>query len=328
MSIRWTEQCVTEVELRAHHVVGGWWRDATLDDLRKACEAVGLVCVVDASGKYATDLDELRTRAEKAEAELAAAKADDGALFSVRDAIDPHRQPGEPRAETVRRLAAERDALRTRAEKADAEIATLTQRAEKVERLHADAEKQIACRNELRAQVASLTAERDALRARAEEAEKAYADKVLELKDEREESADKSMRADAELSNLRAQVAALQPTAERATDEELRKVFTDAVKHARESTGHNGGGMAVPDVHANEAGIRAVAARVRAERCLVTRAVSKNVDILVTIHADGWKIRTSPQTPDAMWKGPNDCKHALKAADVPATLARMLGGGQ
>jgi hypothetical protein len=97
----------------------------------------------------------------------------------------------------------------------------------------------------------------------------------------------------------------------RATDEELTGIFLEAREKPESST--------------LTGGLRAVAERVRRERCLVTRAVEENIDVRFSIHMDGWKIRTSPQTPDAQWKGPDACRYGLKPADVARVLAEMLG---
>lgn len=68
--------------------------------------------------------DSLRKSAERAEAELFALR-NEGEMFSTRGVIDPLRKPGESRAEAVRRLAAEREALRERAERAEAALASV-----------------------------------------------------------------------------------------------------------------------------------------------------------------------------------------------------------
>lgn len=89
-----------------------------------------------AAVKGAAERDELRARAEKAEAELEAARASASLVTMVGD-IGVRNSGDATRLEAI---LAERDAAIARAEKAEA--------------LHAEAEGQIACRNELRARIA------------------------------------------------------------------------------------------------------------------------------------------------------------------------------
>ena len=94
---------------------------------------------------------------------------------------------------------------------------------------------------------------------------------------------------------------ARQPAQDRATDEELVAIFENAYEHGALE---------------NIVGVRAVAAHVRGERCLIARAVAVGEGFSVTRRATGagWRIR--------MVGGPGaECA----PADVPATLARLLG---
>ena len=96
---------------------------------------------------------------------------------------------------------------------------------------------------------------------------------------------------------------------DRATDEELERAYSVAYARAWESE------LSTPD-RGERAGILAVAAHVRGERCLVARAVAVGEGFSVTCRATGagWRIR--------MVGGPGaECA----PADVPATLARLLG---
>lgn len=102
---------------------------------------------------------------------------------------------------------------------------------------------------------------------------------------------------------------ARQPAQDRATDEELERAYSVAYARAWESE------LSTPD-RGERAGIRAVAAHVRGERCLIARAVAVGEGFSVTRRATGagWRIR--------MVGGPGaECA----PADVPATLARLLG---
>lgn len=106
------------------------------------------------------------------------------------------------------------------------------------------------------------------------------------------------------------------------TDTVLCRVFVDAFEEANRH--------GVSDSGADRAGILAVAARVRAERpaCLVARAVALGCD--VEVWREGyesqyeWRVTVESVTSDL---GVNDVVktiHNVPAADVPATLARLL----
>lgn len=105
---------VTELDIELRNVTASSGADkAERDEWRSRCLEAEVA------------RDSLRASAERAEAELFALR-NEGEMFSTRGAIDPLRKPGESRAEAVRRLAADRDSLRERAEKAEAELARLT----------------------------------------------------------------------------------------------------------------------------------------------------------------------------------------------------------
>ena len=104
-----------------------------------------------------------------------------------------------------------------------------------------------------------------------------------------------------------------QPAQDRATDEELADLYAreyDAQAHQTRdpfSKSHS---------DCRRAAVAAVAAHVRGERCLIARAVAVGEGFSVTRRATGagWRIR--------MVGGPGaECA----PADVPATLARLLG---
>ena len=103
-----------------------------------------------------------------------------------------------------------------------------------------------------------------------------------------------------------------QPDADRATDEELVEVAKKAMDACRA-----GEFPLIPIA-------LAVAARVRQERCLVTRAVGMLADVSLARHPQrGLGERTYTirvQCPAE----PNAIAAAVPAADVPATLARLL----
>lgn len=99
-----------------------------------------------------------------------------------------------------------------------------------------------------------------------------------------------------------------QPDADRATDEELVEVAKKAMDACRA-----GEFPLIPIA-------LAVAARVRQERCLVTRAVAANVDIRVC-EDDGGGFMVGVHAPGC----DEELARCVPAADVPATLARLLG---
>ena len=99
-------------------------------------------------------------------------------------------------------------------------------------------------------------------------------------------------------------------TEPRATDEELFAIADAVYEEAH-------GGEVLNGLHEIA---RRVAAHVRGERCLVTRAVAANVDIRVC-EDDGGGFLVGVHAPDC----DEDLERNVPAADVPATLVRLLG---
>jgi len=98
-----------------------------------------------------------------------------------------------------------------------------------------------------------------------------------------------------------------QPAQDRATDEELERAYSAAYARAWESE------VSTPD-RGERAGVLAVAARVRQERCLVAQAVDAHMSMHVYRRGhDGWAVALGPRFVEC------------ERADVPATLARLLG---
>jgi hypothetical protein len=120
-----------------------------------------------------------------------------------------------------------------------------------------------------------------------------------------------------EVATLRARVAELEAAPQGqpvATDEELADLFMHERSLLLEDQDRTG-------TEARRIAIRAVAARVRAERpaCLVARAVALNVDVRVAEDVDGFLV-AAHEAPDL-----DEVVHRdVPAADVPATLARLL----
>ena len=90
----------------------------------------------------------------------------------------------------------------------------------------------------------------------------------------------------------------------RATDEELADLFVEVFRTS-------------PDVDIAKARLAAVAARVRREACLVTRAVEAGALFSIRPYVCKWIVIAS--------HGGNDRRETVPAADVPKTLARLLG---
>lgn len=93
---------------------------------------------------------------------------------------------------------------------------------------------------------------------------------------------------------------------DRATDEELERAYSDAYARAC--------GLDLRGDRTRLAGLLAVAARVRAERCLVAQAVALKVGVSFWHSDAGYAVQVSGRTVSR-----------LKDADVPATLDRLLG---
>ena len=113
-----------------------------------------------------------------------------------------------------------------------------------------------------------------------------------------------------------------QPAKDRATDEELAQVYRKIYET------HGGGTISVSHDDCRRAGLLAVAARVRQERCLVAQAVAMRAGVTIS--------RTSERVPGTtgMWdvyvtRRPDvpgeHYAYGVPTADVPATLARLLG---
>ena len=113
-----------------------------------------------------------------------------------------------------------------------------------------------------------------------------------------------------------------QPEKDRATDEELVDLYRKIYE--------THGGLTIDVSHGDcrRAAVRAVAAHVRQERCLVAQAVAAGADVRIEetprnygASFDGWTVSISTRG------GPGvtfDATH-VPAAEVPATLARLLG---
>ena len=273
--------------------------DATIDDLKRACEAVGLV-VVDEGASW-------KDQSIKDWAELA--KRQTVWLGDVRKALDPN---GISHAD-IESMASATVAAR---DLALAEVATL--RAQLAE-LSAEHRSMVAAslrelevlRGQLAAAEALLEATRQASQCAPKSADipKMVADIVANRKAVCEHA-----RA------LEAQLAVITSPEGRATDEDLVEIWANAFDKEQSLATHVPGSGT-----ARLAAARAVATRVRRERpaCLVARLVAAKA-----------KFSAFERESDATWTvhvclpgtgGYTTNVTDLPSADVPATLARLAG---
>ena len=161
---------------------------------------------------------------------------------------------------------------------------------------------------------------RDAVK-RAEKAERERDDLLEGDMREARTQRERADTAEVERDTLRAELARL-TALDRATDDEL----VDLYRKIYET--HGGGTISVSHDDCRRAGLLAVAAHVRKERCLVAQAVGMGTGVTIS--------RTSERVPSTtgMWdvyvtRRPDvpgeHYAYGVPTADVPATLARLLG---
>lgn len=238
------------------------------------------------------------TRAEKAERERDEAR---------RVALDVVGSVGdEGIVDTVRRLAARAMVLARTLEEREKALAALA-------RANLESEKQ---RNTLRAELARLT-----LVDEEEPTDAALRDAFAEGERKRDARHVASplrivyrLGVAHERARHAAPVSSTPVTSDRATDEELVDLYRKIYE--------THGGLTVDVSHGDcrRAAVAAVAARVRQERCLVAHAVAANVDIRVC-EDDGGGFMVGVHAPGC----DEELARCVPAADVPATLARLLG---
>ena len=278
-------------------VLGTYARDATAADLERA----GWVReMVEPTGPgtlahLRADLRDMTARAEKAEATLAM-----------------HGRPTYVEAvERAEKAERERDEALLRAHTGVVHYEILRQSGEEAARQ----------RDEARAELAHLTAPGEGSEPTDEELGQAYIEAWNKAASDDEASNPVARRAlfRAGVAHERARQ---QPAKDRATDEELAQVYRKIYET------HGGGTISVSHDDCRRAGVRAVAARVRQERCLVTQAVAMRAGVTIS--------RTSERVPGTtgMWdvyatRRPDvpgeHYAYGVPTADVPATLARLLG---
>lgn len=235
----------------------------------------------------------------------------DGSFAAVCDVIQRahrvmHTEPGSDLVRECARVWREGREAVERAEKAERERDEAAARADEAESLRDQVQRDAT---DLRAEVARLTAP-------GEGSEGEPTDNDL-----RDVWGPESTMANARRAIYRLGVAherARQPEKGRATDEELGRVFGEAYT-VEESPDH---GVALRTAYL------AVAAHVRQERCLVAEAVAMRAGVTIS--------RTSERVPGTtgMWdvyvtRRPDvpgeHYAYSVPTADVPATLARLLG---
>ena len=284
------------------------------DELRHHYDAAGpehnLLALLDS---YESDADTARAQASAAYAMVVAAIGSVGA---------------ETIEAAVARLVADRGALLTRAEKAERALrCQCSEPGDSPCRVHdeerADAAERRAEKAEATLAMHGRPTYVEAVE-RAEKAERERDEALLRahtgvvhyeiLRQSGEEAARQRDEARAEVARLTA--------LDRATDDEL----VDLYRKIYET--HGGGTISVSHDDCRRAGLLAVAARVRQERCLVAQAVAMRAGVTIS--------RTSERVPGTtgMWdvyvtRRPDvpgeHYAYGVPAADVPATLARLLG---
>lgn len=282
-------------------------RDATPDDLARAGYVLrggreDLDCVI---SDLTAQVREAEARAEKAEAHIKGLHDAEHDTRGILDAV-----LGEPTADAATRLHNDWVDTRERAEKVErerdearAELADAKNEcAGAMRSAHAQYAETVRQRDTLRAELARLTAP-----AEGEPTDEALRDAFeVAYRDAPSECCHaNAIRAIYRL-GVAHERARQQPAQDRATDE-LERVYSAAYARAWESE------VSTPD-RGERAGLRAVAAHVRQERCLVARVVSASMSMHVYRRGhDGWAVALGPRFVEC------------ERADVPATLARLLG---
>jgi hypothetical protein len=251
-------------------------RDATPEDLARGGFVLREQAAPGTLAHLRADLRDMTARAERAERERDAqiARADDAEASLAR--VLGARWAAEAERDTL--LAELADA---KAECQGAMLSAYAQYAETVRE-----------RDEARSEVARLTAP-----AEGEPTDEALRDAFeVAYRDAASECHANAIRAIYRL-GVAHERARQQPAQDRATDEELYGLFNSTT-------------MAFPV----RAGVLAVAARVRQERCLIAQAVDAHMSTHVYRRGpDDWAVALGPRFVEC------------EPADVPATLARLLG---
>jgi len=133
-------------------------------------------------------------------------------------------------------------------------------------------------------------------------------ERTVELRAEVSEARADRDKAIAELEAANLRIAELEAPLPEATVDELERAYRAG-----------SGGFSGPATVFMNGGIRAVAERVRRERCLIARAVAANIDVRVAEDQGGGFLVAAHRAGED-----EDVERNVPAAEVPAELARML----
>jgi len=128
------------------------------------------------------------------------------------------------------------------------------------------------------------------------------------LRADRKAAVDRAEEADRLVAEYRDRLAELEAPLPEATVDELERAYRAG-----------SGGFSGPATVFMNGGIRAVAERVRRERCLIARAVAANIDVRVAEDQGGGFLVAAHRAGED-----EDVERNVPAAEVPASLARML----
>jgi len=298
MGIEWDEK--VETKRRVRMVVseyGPTFRDATIDDLRRACEAAGLVVeTVELAESDREDRDALRDSLQKMHDER------DACLDALAEHVSPDGTVPTPRMVRPSSVLAGIRSLQGRLRDArsdyrehDAALEAAVERAEK-------AEAKLARLRTIGVSVRDDGTIVDTSEPNPPPTGSPFPARIATL--------------EADLAAAKARIAELEAPMPEATVEELEAVFNTSYSVEAEVDHSALSGPAACVM----AGIRAVAERVRRERCLIARAMAKGgVAVTVEPGATGYNILVNR---DAVRE--TLVKTSVPAAEVRRVLARML----
>lgn len=307
MAIEWEETVETKRMVRLTVTHGPSCHDATVDDLRSACEAAGLVVeTMERAEADREDRTALRESLQKMHDERIVC------LDALSESVTPGGTTLSPRPPSVlagiRSLQGRLRDARSDLREHDAALEAAVER--RSEEADASTEQARAILNAVPGEDIVSAARRTmaslgltAARARAEKAESRIS---------KAEALREHVRTlEADLAAARARIAELEAPMPEATVEELERVGEAAYTEAWNRS----------CLDSRRAVIRAVAERVRRVRpqCLIARAVAANIDVRVAEDLGGGFLVAAHRAGED-----EHVEHTVPAAEVPAELARML----
>lgn len=319
MKIRW-EESVPKFGYLKLHLQDGTNRDATTEDLLLACKASELVVV---SAKRVEDMRKLLHL--EATGKLGSVEDMIFTAFSrctgydkqVRElrAVLGDGPEGESIVVTARRVVTERETAKCGLRECALAVGLVVQPADLLWKSGPMDQVLGAIRNaalEAKERAAAVKAAEESERLRfSERATIAQVDAVIvnRLKDERDDAIARAEKAEAELEAARASASLVTMVGDIGVRNSGDATRLEAILAERDA------------LAAELAALRAVAARVRAERpaCLVARAVALGVDVRVAEDRCGWLVGML-ESADL----DEEILHNVPAADVPSTLSRLL----